>query len=239
MYQVLIVDDCKDQCIALQQILHNYGHNINVDICTDMISAQKISEKNKYDFFLLDVRMDPNNTSDDSGLQIALFIRSIPAYEFTPIIFITSVPEKIQEALSSTGCFRYILKPYSESDITTCLDSVLRSPLVPPSLFSFHSFWGGEIHIPEECILYICPGSHHRLQIYTQNGSYETTDYTMDQLRKLLHNNFYRCHRKYIVNINHITSYDRTRRSLLIGETTIALGRSYKEQFETIWRLIH
>ena len=239
MYHALIVDDCYEQCISLQQIIIDYNQNITTSIATDISSAQQLCQQEKYDFFFLDIRMDSDKIDDDGGLQLAMFIRSIAPYKYTPIIFITSVPEKVQEALSFTGCYQYILKPYTEKDIFMCLDSVLHSPLVPPNYFSFHSFWGGEIRILEDDILFFTPSVHHRLLICTLEGNYETKDYTLDQLEEKLHHNFFRCHRKYIVNLQKISSYDKTKRTLFVENQTLSLGRNYKQKFDVLWRLMH
>lgn len=237
MYNILIVDDEAEQCEALKIILERRKENIVADICTTLEKAKIFCAGKKYDVFLLDMKLDEKD-GDEGELQLGNYIRSIIPYKYTPIIYITSVPEKIQAALSDTGCFRYILKPYTAENINKCLDDVLHSPLVAPETFSFQNFWGGEIRIPERLIIYICPGINRRVQIYTKDGCYETISYTMEQVENILRYGFFRCHRKYIVNLKCISEYDRSNRLLYIGDTEIPVGRKYKEAFENIWRVL-
>ena len=56
------------------------------------------------------------------------------------------------------------------------------------------------------------------------SGTYETTDYTMAQLETLMHYNFFRCHRKYLVNLSHITEYDRSKSIIYLNEH---LGKNF------------
>lgn len=236
MYNILIVDDEIEQCEALKIMLEGYRKDICSDFCTNLKEGKEYCVRKKYDIYFLDVKLDKMCESDDGGLQLGKFIRSILSYRYTPIVYITSVPEKIQEALSDTGCFQYILKPYKKEEIYKCLDNVIHSPLVMPATFSFRCFWGGHVRIPEKSIIYICSGMYRRLQVHTEDGQYETADYTLERIENTLKYGFFRCHRKYIVNIKHISGYDRSNRLLYLTNMTIPLGRKYKQEFEQIWR---
>lgn len=237
MYNILIVDDEIEQCKALKIMIERYRKDIRSDICTNLKDAKECCVQKKYDIYFLDMKLDKTCDSDDGGLQLGKFIRSLLPYRYTPIVYVTSVPEKIHEALTDTECYRYVLKPYKEEEIYKCLDSIMHSPLMKPATFSFQSFWGGDICIPEASIIYICSGINRRLQIYTEDGQYETTSYTLERIGNILQYDFLRCHRKYIVNIKRISGYDRSNRLLYMGNVMIPLGRKYKQEFEQIWRV--
>lgn len=238
MYQILVVEDQPEQCSALCKILEAYDSNLVIHRALDFSSALKELQSTQFDLFFLDYKLNESFDTDKTGITLGHEIRSIQIYQYTPIIFVTSIPEKIQEALNDTGCFRYILKPYDEEDIFNCLDSVLHSLLVKPPAFTFHSFWGGQISIPESSILYFCPGVSHRLCIVTDAGRYETLDYTLNQLETMMKHNFIRCHRRYLINLKKISNYDCTNRLLYVAGQAIPLGRNYKATFENVWSIL-
>lgn len=238
MYRVLIVDDSLEQCMALKIILNSYDENFVIDICTDLEDAKKACTQKEFDLFLLDMQLDTNSSTNDEGIALGLYIRSLKSYSYTPIIYITSVPEKIQDALSETYCFNYILKPYTPDNIIRNLDRILNSPLTKEQTLCIHTPWGVELTFKESDILYISAGSGHCVNINTIEDYYPTSSYTLDKLEEMLHRNFFRVHRKYLVNTNKITSYNRTRHSLTVANDTISVpvGRAQKDAFELTWR---
>lgn len=237
MYRILVVEDDKEQLSALCHILENYNENFVIQTADNYHSALALITTIKFDLFFLDLKLEETWNTAEDGLQLGIKIRSIPTYLYTPIVYITSVPEMIQQALSDTSCFRYILKPYTALDIENCLNLLLHSPLVAPPTFTFTNYWGGTLRILENDILYFSPYINHRLYIVTANGTYETLDYTMEQLEHALRHSFFRCHRKYLININKITTYDRTHHTIYLDTQPIPLGRSHKTKFEELWRM--
>ena len=229
MYRVLLVEDNDVQRKALKEILESYHENLVVSTSYDYDSAIQLLDDNIFDLFFLDIRYQENNVNDYDGLLLGKYIRSIHHYRYTPIIYVTSIPEKIQEALSETECFYYVLKPYLKEDILRCLENVLHSPLVKDSSFTFENFWGGRVTLPENQILYFCPGSHRRIEVHTAEGAYDTAQYTLNDLEQLLRHDFIRCHRKYLVNIKKIKKYEKSlQRISLDNGAYIPVGRAYK-----------
>ncbi len=239
MYKVLIVENQTEQCNALNSMLMNYNNNFQIFMAKDYFDGLSKIQSNKFDIIFLDIKLDDSDffTSANNGVQLGIKIRSIFEYEYVPIIFITAFPELIHEALTKTSCFSYILKPYTCQDIFNCLDKLLHSPLVPPPSFAFTNFWGGRIHLPESSIFYFTPSLNHRIQIYTDSGCYETSEYSLTQLEQTLRHNFYRCHRKYLINLQWLTNYDRTRHIVYVNDKAIPVGRNYKSKLDEIWRM--
>ena len=119
MYRVLIVEDQPAQLLALQKILESYNENFEIKTSSDYDTAYHIvTGSTIFDLFLLDIKFQEQDWENYSGLTLGHFIRSMHCYQYTPIVFITSIPEKIYEALNDTHCYHYILKPYTATDIT-------------------------------------------------------------------------------------------------------------------------
>lgn len=235
MYHILIVEDEQLQQTALVRMLQEYNNKFYIDTATTYDEAVLLSHNDTYDIIFLDLKLEEQIDSKKNGLQLALYFRSLKSYAYTPMIFITSIPEYIHQALNDAMCFQYILKPYTSEDIKLCLDKLLNSPLITPRKFSFESYYGGKIQLQENDILYFYPGTRRHLCIHTFHGTYETTEFTLDYLEHILPKNFLRCHRKYIVNTQHITYYDKGQHFLRLNDTELPVGRNYKSLIDIYW----
>ena len=68
------------------------------------------------------------------------------------------------------------------------------------------------------------------MEIHTVNSKESIDIYgTMDELEKELDENFYRCHRSYIVNMSHIAGYDNDSIFLTNGEKVYLTKKKYSE----------
>lgn len=236
MYKVLIVDDVIEQCKALESILESHNEPFEIDICTDLESAKISCAKNKYDLFLLDMRLDTDSTSADEGLELGIYIRSLPSYTYTPIVYITSVPEKIYQALSNTNCFDYVLKPYTAIHIHNKLDTILKSPLIEEQTVRFRTSYGVDVILKASEIMYVTSAGH-RVTIHT----YDDEIYTYCPLKffeEQLSHSIYRCRNNCLININYVTSYDHIRNIITLGDNLkqIPVARSQRKLFENIMR---
>ncbi len=238
MYQVLIVEDEPIQLAALQKIIADYNANFSIHTACDYESARTLLSEVPFDLFLLDIKLDKHSLEAPDGIELGKYIRSLKPHQYTPIIFITSLPDKTFDALNSTGCIHYLLKPYTDTEITKCLDNVLHSPLMPEPCFTFQSFWGNRIKIKEADIICFTRNSRRNTEILTTQGVYETNEYTLDQIEKMLTHNFCRCHRQHIINISRVTSYNRSRQELELSDKPIPVGRKYKPSLEDAIRFL-
>ena len=243
MYRLLVVEDDPDQRQGIIAALKEYPENFIIDEAAGFDDALGLICERRYDMFFLDIVLEPSacekNGWNSDGVELGRRIRGISLYAYTPIVFITSIPERVQEVLKDTRCYQYLLKPYQKEDILQCLNLLLHSPLVKEPQLSFLSFWGGRVTIPEKDVLYFTSSLGHRIAIVTEDGSFETLDYTLNALEETLQQHFFRCHRRYLIQTRAVTDYDRTRRLIRIGKHEIPLGRTYKDAFEKLWNLIN
>ena len=109
--QILIVDDHRDNLLALEALLSPLGHRILQ--AQSGCAALKVLLEEDVALMLLDVTMP-----DVDGYGVAELIRGRPANRDTPIIFITANPNSASAAFKgySVGAVDYIFKPMS-SDV--------------------------------------------------------------------------------------------------------------------------
>jgi len=227
---VLIVEDNEIQLKTLQILIHKFNPEYKILATSSYVDSYQIFMDNSIQLFLLDVELDISDETRN-GIELAKYIRSLEKYMFTPIIFITSIPEKIQIALHETHCFDYILKPYSEESLYKSLKLVTKSPNILENNFSFCDIHGIHIRIKENTILY-CESNGHLVHIHTASSEYTTSDRSLDSFKEKLDSYFFRCHKKFIINMNFATQYDKTNRYVMIEKHSIPVGRAYKQSFE-------
>lgn len=229
---VLIVEDDPTQLSALKLLLGEYDPTYELLCAGSYSEGLNCLAKNDISLFLLDVELDPYHCADQKdGIDLAKQIRQHPEHIHTPIIFLTSIPERILEALNQTHCFDYLLKPYDRGMLYHCLDQI-RFPGDPPEPYvTFSDTQGIHIRLKGSEVLYLCSAGH-QIKIHTRDNVYTTCALTLDAFTEKLTPPFFRCHRKYIINLDHASQYDKTNRFVCLSNESIPVGRSYKSEFE-------
>lgn len=225
MYRILIVEDNQDELVALSEYVNRHIYNSQIDVASSYDQALDYVNSNIYSCIFLDICLDDNN-SEKNGISLGYEIRKHNNLLHTPIVFITTVNNKLREALNHLHCFEYLSKPYSESDIKNCLSSLLQSPLCKQIKLSYRDVNGIVIKINPEDILYVSIKGHHAY-IYGHNNSYEINRTSIEKINKQLGKAFIRCHRSYLVNSELVDHIDLTLRRISIGKHDIPIGRFY------------
>src|SRR5438477_11535470 len=104
--QILIVDDHRDNLIALEAVLSPLGHRIlRAESGRETL---KVLLQEEVALILLDVAMP-----DVDGYAVAELIRGRPANRDTPIIFLTANPKSAAAMFKgySVGAVDYLFKP--------------------------------------------------------------------------------------------------------------------------------
>ncbi|HKC55723.1 MAG TPA: response regulator [Vicinamibacterales bacterium] len=106
--QILIVDDHRDNLVALEAVLSRLGHRTL--LAESGRAALRILMQEDVALVLLDVAM-----ADMDGYEVAGLIHGRPANRDTPIIFITANPKSAAAVFKgySVGAVDYIFKPVS------------------------------------------------------------------------------------------------------------------------------
>lgn len=237
---IMILEDNQTQLDGLRQLLAHRYSDSEIYCYSEFSSAQNAVSTIIFDLFILDIHIS-DDSPDGDGVAIGHYIRQISHYKRTPILFLTSITDRISSCLNDLHCYSYITKPYSENDLYRAIDS-LRD--LTPDTVSVHNQYISVkstncIYIRILCsdILYI-EGSSHYLTIYCKNKIVPTSEYCLSTITNVLSEDFFRCHKKYIINVNFIENYDKANRYVRIEQTTIPVGRSYKSELEALLQSI-
>ncbi len=239
MYKMLIVEDEMIQAAALSSVVKECDYSFVTDIANNMIDALDKLNKEVYNFFVLDINLNSNEANNSDGIDLGKLIRKDPKYRYSPIIYLTSIPSKIEIALNQIYCQRYIRKPYTENDVIDAINDLVNSPLMPSPEFRFHEPWGNIVtSIPEDDIQIFESDRNHSVIIWTGEKSYRTKDFTLSKLEELFFPKFMRSHKSYLVRLSMITDYCRSGGYVKISEKEIPVGRKYSGIFDRLEELL-
>ena len=229
MQKLLLVEDDTIQTEELLISIHNKYPNWNIVCATNYDKAHELiiasaKTTDYFSLFLLDVQLE-KNSNDTGGFTLANVIRSLEAYYRTPILFLTSVTDKTQFALSNYHCYNYITKPYLASDILFQIQQMLQTGYLQEHAISITDTKRIRHRIVLDDIYFI-ESQSHTLIFSTKQGNITTRNFTFAELASQLSDDFVQCHKKYIININYVNHYDKTNRYVTLDQNTISVSRT-------------
>lgn len=183
----------------------------------------------RFDIVFLDIQMDGMN-----GIEAARELRE--RQEDTVLIFITGVKEYVFDALDLYA-FHYLLKPIDEGKFAEVLQRAAgeaKKKKEKKCLF----IRTRNLTLDQSDILYI-ESRAKKLEIHTAGADKAIEIYAaMDELEGQLGEDFYRCHRAYIVNMDCITEYDSESITLTSGDRVYLAKKKYGEFVKAyMWHL--
>ncbi|MBI5206571.1 MAG: response regulator transcription factor [Candidatus Firestonebacteria bacterium] len=215
--RTIIVDDEKPACEELQFLLGKVKSIKVVGVCSSANEAIKIGQKENFDVVFLDIHMPGMN-----GIDLALRMQEISDHKAL-VVFVTAYDEYAVSAFENNA-IDYILKPFNEERLQKTINKITRifendnishdsknseenaifnlSNIIKDKLIAEKS--GKVILIDINTIVYIST-ENGGTYIKTQDTQY-LTRYNLTQLeKKLTPLSFFRTHRSYLVNFNHVT----------------------------------
>lgn len=200
MFRVVICEDDLSQRELLKDFIYKVFKETEEDL--DLLEfgsgEEVLSEKvilKGIDIFFLDIQM--NNLT---GMDLAKMIRK--ENDTSEIIFVTSLVNYIQEGYI-VRAYRYLLKPINYEDLRSHLLSCMSDITKKRENFMIIENRGIIYKVLINKIMYI-EVRKKDLTIHTLDGVYYTKN-SMEKVEKeLIRYNFFRCHKSYLINMEHI-----------------------------------
>lgn len=97
MFTVLILEDDYEQQKAVSKIINEHYKDWQIFIAGTYKEACNLTSTKCFDLFLLDIELKHENENDldCDGLDFGKYIRSIEHYLYTPIVYMTALPDRI------------------------------------------------------------------------------------------------------------------------------------------------
>lgn len=225
--RVAICDDEKIIRADLQNKIDQYAiTHQQIILCNEYESGEKLLFSNiPFDIVFMDYQMNGM-----SGIETAEKLRDNKSN--TTIIFLTSYSEVVFQSFE-VNTFRFLVKPLDSNKLFAALDDYCAN-LNSEKRFLIKqngiTYW-----VPFREIIYF-EAQNQYTTIRTINTIYKFSD-TISKAEKLLPQEYFvRCHRSYIVNMEHIRNHTTSDIQLDNGERALisrSLYKDFKEQYIT------
>ncbi len=218
MLQIAVCDDEKSMGEYLKALIKKrLGDEKDYKVRVFSSGAELLEGSREFDIFFLDI-----NLKDMSGIDMA---KSIRQKSEAVIIFVTALKEYVFDAFD-VHAFQYLLKPIDEEKFFQVLDTAIaqchpakgNEPLVI-------RVKGVYRNVPRESILYA--ENEARKVVLHLNGEQISYYAKMGELEGVLGDQFFRCHRGYLVNLGAVRGYDTGSIQLKNGETILMAKQKY------------
>lgn len=238
--KILIVEDNVIIADDMQSMLEEIGYEI-VDNVIVYEQAVEVLRTQEVDLVLIDIIL----ASDKTGIDLGKHIRE--NYDI-PFIFVTSNSDRATvENAKTVKPNGYLVKPFEQQDLYTSIeialsnfthsdrsnrseesedsgDSVASNALLKDSIFvkKQHLYY----RIQFDDIQFIKADNVY-LEVNTKDKKFLVRSPLKDYLEKLPKKKFYRAHKSYIVNVDHIDAINS--KDILVNNTLIPISKDFKE----------
>lgn len=232
---ILILEDKTEHRDALHRIVTEAATNVCVYMATDIGMAFQIAMEHHIHLFLVDIVLHPEKQGDVLGLQFAKQIRNVGKYQFTPLIFVTSLEDPKLHTYSELHCYSYIEKPFDANKVKNVVSQALLFPVVDDMERHVYFKKDGIIYSKRiKDIIYIESG-RRKVFIHSKDEMLEVPYKTFEELERELDSNFFvRCSRYTIINKTYIHQIDYPNRYVRLRHVhkPIEIGISMKKRFK-------
>lgn len=238
MFDILILEDSIDTKKALEAIIKRCSKDVRVFFSTNLKQAEELLTEQDFCLFFLDVNLDGNNIADASGIKFAKSLRKQTKYEFTPIVFVTSMMELELMSYRETQCYRYIIKPFHDSEIRDLVLKVVNNQKKKDRQQVMIKKDGINYSLNVDEIIFI-EAMPRGIIIHLIDDKLEVKYLSIKQMmEKLSGENFIQCHRMFVVNVNYIDYVDQVNRVIKMKDNygSLEIGVTFKAD---IRRYIH
>ena len=238
--KILIVEDNVIIADDMQSMLEEIGYEI-VDNVIVYEQAVEVLKTNHVDLVLIDIIL----ASDKTGIDLGKHIRK--NYNI-PFIFVTSNSDKATvENAKTVKPDGYLVKPFEQQDLYTSIEIALSnfnyskkevSNEIDGSggeSFTSNSVLKDSIFVKKQHLYYriqfgdiqFIKADNVYLEVNTIDKKFLVRSPLKDYLEKLPKNKFYRAHKSYIVNVDHIDAINS--KDIMINNTLIPISKDFKE----------
>lgn len=223
MINIVICDDEKEyqEIIAfkINQCMKAFDMDFNIKCFDKLTELKKHIEKNKTDIVFLDIMVNDTNSMDWS-------IENIKS-KYTQIIFMTSFPQSAYN-ISETNCCYFLIKSrITEENLTKALKKALQKNTKKDPNMTLIKSGSKNYIINFQDILYI-ETFNNNITLHIRNGENITIYSTLKEYAEKLPPNFLRCHKCYMINMNHISGYEPHKFLISTGEEVPIPPKKYK-----------
>lgn len=222
---VITISICEDEAYfraKLSKLIDKYcsARKICTSIFTFSNGNEFLASGQLSNIVLMDIKLPGSN-----GMEIVRRLRELSGD--SQVIFITAFQKYVFQAFD-LDAVHYILKPVSEEKLFSAMDKAIKriAPNNEKTLLIVNGTTA--FRAPLKNILY-CEAMNHQITVHTLTEQIQFFG-TLDAMQEKLDDNFFRCHRSYIVNMNHVIS-KQPGLAIMKGGDHILISRRKQQEF--------
>lgn len=239
--KILIVEDNVIIADDMQSMLEEIGYEV-VDNVIVYEQAVEVLKNTHVDLVLIDIIL----ASDKTGIDLGKYIRD---FHNIPFVFVTSNSDKATvENAKTVKPDGYLVKPFEQQDLYTSIEIALSNfnysaktnsntnvENAEGDSFMSNSVLKDSIFVKKQHLYYriqfgdiqFIKADNVYLEVNTADKKFLVRSPLKDYLEKLPKNKFYRAHKSYIVNVDHIDAINS--KDIMINNTLIPISKDFKE----------
>ena len=239
MINIAVCDDEKCMSEKIEKMAEDFFKRKNTDISVVKYSSgeELLKSNERIDILFLDIGMRGMD-----GIETA---RKLRAHGFNGfLVFITVLKEMVFQSFEVQP-FDYLVKPVQEELFEKTMERLFLSmqDRLSPEKVNLLVQKGYESNIISFQDIICCEIIDRKVYLYLVSG--EVTSYyeRIENLEKKLDGRFFRCHRSYLINLNHLKSY-RNNTAYMEDGKEIPVSRLRSKEFSKVilqymreWRL--
>ncbi len=239
MINIAVCDDEKCMSEKIEKMAEDFFKRKNTDISVVKYSSgeELLKSNERIDILFLDIGMRGMD-----GIETARKLRAHGYNGF--LVFITVLKEMVFKSFEVQP-FDYLVKPVQEEHFEKTMERLFLSmqDRLSPEKVNLLVQKGYESNIISFQDIVCCEIIDRKVYLYLISG--EVTSYyeRIENLEKKLDGRFFRCHRSYLINLNHLKSY-RNNTAYMEDGKEIPVSRLRSKEFSKVilqymreWRL--
>ncbi len=236
MIQIALCDDSSYMRKVTKESLVKYSIQKNIELqIQEYESGEQLLEaeqsgENQHNLIFIDYEFEEKG---ENGLEIIMKLRKFQ--KNTKVIFLSSYSQVVFKSFE-VDTFRFLVKPLEEEKLYKAMDDFLES-IADERILKIRI--DGENCLYEEGILTYMEGCGKNCILYFADGRKAVVcNETLSSVEERLSDCFIRCHKSFLVNMEHIDSYNRTELTMDTGEKILISRTRYKDFIEAFTEYI-
>lgn len=218
--KIAICEDHKIVADELTRLIKKYDHSQEIMYFNKPSALFQYMDTSFFDLIFMDLNFE---SEEEDGIKWLRTINKV--HPHTMVIILTAYEERYKEGFE-VRAFRFMSKPIIEQELIKYLEAVNTELSQAKSIMIKRK--GIEHNLPIHDICYIS-AQVGGTELWTKKDMFPSEESLLHWANILPANCFFRCHNKYLVNLQHVKNYHQQEILLSTGEKIPISRRRWRD----------